>query len=56
MLSMRDLPQTQGHIQTESGDLEKDSPCKRKSKKRVAMLVGDEIDVKTIQERSKDIT
>ena len=32
MLSTRDPPQTQGHIQTESEGMVKDIPCKWKSK------------------------
>ena len=32
MLSIRDLLQTQGHIQTESEEMEKSIPCKWKSK------------------------
>ena len=32
MLSVRDLPQTKGHIQTESEGLEKDISCKWRPK------------------------
>ena len=32
MFSTRDPPQNKGHVQTESEGLEKDSPCKQKSK------------------------
>ena len=32
MLSTRDQLQTEGHIQTESGGIEKDIPCKWKAK------------------------
>ena len=47
MLSTRDPPQTQGHIQTESEGMEKDIPCKWKSKKAgVAILISDKIDFK----------
>ena len=48
MLSTRDPPQTQGHIQTESEGLEKDIPHKQKPKKAgVAILISDKIDFKT---------
>ena len=47
MLSTRDSLHTQGHIQTESEGMEKDIPCKWKSKKAgVAILVSDKIDFK----------
>ena len=47
MLSTRDPLQTQGHIQTESEGMEKDIPCKWKSKKAgVAILISDKIDFK----------
>ena len=47
MLSTRDPLQTQGHIQTESEGMEKDIPCKWKSKKAgVAILILDKIDFK----------
>ena len=46
-LSTRDPLQTQGHIQTESEGMEKDIPCKWKSKKAgVAILILDKIDFK----------
>ena len=46
-LSTRDPLQTQGHIQTESEGMEKDIPCKWKSKKAgVATLISDKIDFK----------
>ena len=32
MLSARDLPQTKGHVQTESEELEKDISCKWRAK------------------------
>ena len=48
MLSTRDPPQNKGHIQTESKGLEKDIPCKQRSKEsRVAILISDKIDFKT---------
>ena len=48
MLSTRDPPQNQGHIQTESEGLEKDIPCKQGPKKAgVAILISDKIDFKT---------
>ena len=47
MLSKRDPLQSQGHIQTESEGMEKDTPCKWKSKKAgVAILISDKIDFK----------
>ena len=47
MLSTRDPLQTQGHIQTESEGMEKDIPCKWKSKERqIAILISDKIDFK----------
>ena len=48
MLSTRDPPQTQGHLQTESEGLEKVIPCKQRPKKAgVAILISDKIDFKT---------
>ena len=48
MLSTRDPPQNRGHIQTESEGLEKDIPCKQRSKKAgVAIFISEEIDFKT---------
>ena len=45
MLSTRDPPQTQGHIQTESEGLEKDISRKWDQKKAgVAILISDKID------------
>ena len=45
MLSTRDPPQTKGHIQTESEELEKDIPCKQRPRKAgVAILISDKID------------
>ena len=52
MLSTRDPLQTYRHIQTKSEGMEKDIPCKRKSKKAgVAILISDKIDfkIKTIK-------
>ena len=46
MLSTRDPLQNQGHIQTESEGMEKDIPCKWKSKAGVAILILDKIDFK----------
>ena len=47
MLSIRDPLQTQGHIQTESEGMEKDIPCKRKSKETwITILISDKIDFK----------
>ena len=51
MLSTRDPLQTEGQIQTESEGMEKDIPCKWKSKKAaVAILISDKIDfnIKTV--------
>ena len=45
MLSTRDPPQNKGHIQTETEGLEKDIPCKQKTKAGVAIL--GKIDFKT---------
>ena len=56
MLSTRDPPQTQGHIQTESEGLEKDISCKWRPKKAgVAISISDKIDfeIKTMI-RDKD--
>ena len=48
MLSTRDPLQTKGHIQTESEGMEKDIPCKWKSKEsQVARLISHKIDFKT---------
>ena len=47
MVSTRDPPQTLGHIQTETEGLEKDIPCKQKTKAGVAILISDKIDFKT---------
>ena len=48
MLSTRDPPQNKGHIQTESGELEKDTSCKWRPKKAgVAILISDKIDFKS---------
>ena len=45
MLPTRDPPQNKGHIQTESGELEKDTSCKWRPKKvGVAILISDKID------------
>ena len=50
MLSMRDPPQSKGHIQSESEGLEKDISCKwrpkknQKNKTGVAILISDKID------------
>ena len=48
MLSTGDPLQTYGHTQTESEGMEKDIPCKWKSKESwsVAILISDEIDFK----------
>ena len=47
MLPTRDPLQTQGHIQTESEGMEKDIPCKGKSKNGgVAIPISDKIDIK----------
>ena len=47
MLSTRDPPQTYEYVQTESEGLEKDIPCKWKSKEsQVAILISDKIDLK----------
>ena len=51
MLSTRDPLQTYGHIQTENERMEKNIPCKCKSKKAgVAILISDKIyfKIKTI--------
>ena len=58
MLSTRDTPQNKGHIQTESEGLEKDIPCKWKSKEsKSSNIMSDKIDfkIKTIT-RDKDTT
>ena len=48
MLSTRDPPRNKGHIQTESERLEKDFPCKQRSKKTgVAIFISDKIGFKT---------
>ena len=48
MLSTRDPLQTQGHIQTESEGMEKDIPCKWKSRESwSSILISDKIDFKT---------
>ena len=48
MLSRRDPPQTQGHIQVESEGLEQDISRKWRLKKaEVAILISDKIDFKT---------
>ena len=39
MLSTINPPETQGYIQTESEGLEKEIPCKWKSKEGVAILI-----------------
>ena len=45
MLSTRDPPQTQGHIQNEGEGLEKDISCIWRPKKAgVAILISDKID------------
>ena len=56
MLSTRDPPQTQGHIQTESEGLEKDISCKWRPKKAgVEIPISDKVDfeIKTMI-RDKD--
>ena len=47
MLSIRDPPQNEGHIQTESEGLEKDISRKWRPKE-VAILISDKIDFKTM--------
>ena len=45
MLSTRDPPQNNGHIQTESEGLEKYISCKRKPREAgIAILISDKID------------
>ena len=45
MLPTRDMPETYGHIQLKVRELEKDIPCKQKSKKAgVAILISDKTD------------
>ena len=48
MLSTRDPPQNEGHIQTESQRLEKDIPHKYRDQNKaiVAILISDKIDFK----------
>ena len=46
MLSTKDPLQTQGNIQTESEEMEKDIPCQQKSKAQVAIFISDKIDFK----------
>ena len=46
MLSTRDTLQTQGHIQTENEGMEKDIPCKRKSKESWSSNTHHKIDFK----------
>ena len=57
MLSTRVPLQTQRHIQTESEGMEKDIPCKWKSKESwVAILISDKINfkIKTITRDNKN--
>ena len=58
MLSTRDPLQTYGHIQTGSEGMEKDIPCKWKSKESwIAILISDKIDFKIkTTTRDKDTT
>ena len=56
MLSTRDPPQTQGHIQTESEGLEKDISHKWRPKEAgVAILISDKIDfeIKAMKKETK---
>ena len=47
MLSTRDPLQTEGHIQNESEGMEKDIPCKWKTKRAgVTILISDKTDFK----------
>ena len=46
MLSTINPPETQGYIQTESEGLEKEIPCKWKSKEGVAILIWDKVNFK----------
>ena len=49
------LRKTQGHIQTEREEMEKDNPCKWKSKKAgVAILISDKIDFKINNAAQRD--
>jgi len=50
MVSTRDPPQTLGHIQTETEGLEKDIPCKQKTKAGVAVLGKIDFKTKTIRQ------
>ena len=50
MVSTRDPPQTLGHIQTETEGLEKDIPCKQKTKAGVAILGKKDFKTKTIRQ------
>ena len=59
MLSIRDPLETQGHIQTESKELEKMYHAKGNQRKMgVAILISDKIDFKTkaVKETKKDTT
>ena len=51
MLSTKDPPQKQGHIQTENEGLGKDIPCKQRTKEKkkvgVAIFISDKIVFKT---------
>ena len=51
MLSTRHPPQTLGHIQTETEGLEKDIPCKQKTKAGVAILEKINFKTKTVRQR-----
>ena len=49
MLSTRETPQNEGHIQTESEGLEKIFHANRDQKKAgIAILISDKIDFKTV--------
>ena len=59
MLSARDPPQTQGHIQTECEGMEKVFHASEDRKKAgVAILISDKIDfkIKTVKRDRKDTT
>ena len=59
VLSIRDPPQNQGHIQTESEGMEKGIPCKWKSRVSCnGIIISDKIDfkIKTVTKDKKDST